>query len=109
MTAYLLLPFLFLKFWFVDAPIGLVAYFFSFNRAFLQFLSLPLLIRTFFRPLKNEYRPGLVGFSIGMGVVVKTVLIVFDLLVFACLLVIELIVLLGFLYIPLGTMRLLLL
>jgi hypothetical protein len=105
----MLLPLSFLKFWFFTAPIGLVRYFLSFNSAFMQFLSLPLLLRTFFKPLKNEYRQGLVGFSIAMGVVVKSILILFDLFLFGCLLILELLVILGFLYIPLGTMRLLIL
>jgi hypothetical protein len=75
MQFYLSLPFLFLKFWFLEAPERLVRYFFSLNHAALQILSLPLMLRTFFKPLKNEYRKGLVGFSIGMGIAVKTVLI----------------------------------
>ncbi|MEK9176340.1 MAG: hypothetical protein AAB520_02785, partial [Patescibacteria group bacterium] len=68
MSFYLSLPFLFLKFWFLEAPLKLTKYFFSLNHAALQILSLPLMIRTFFKPLKNEYRKGLVAFSIGMGI-----------------------------------------
>jgi hypothetical protein len=38
-------------------------------------LSLPLLVRTFFKPLKNEYRDGLVLFSVIFGMVIKSILI----------------------------------
>jgi len=38
-------------------------------------LSLPLLVRTFFKPLKNEYRDGLVLFSVIFGMVIKSMLI----------------------------------
>lgn len=107
MTAYILLPFTFLKFWFLDAPLGLVRYFASFNRAFLHFFSLPLFLRTFFKPLKNEYRQGLVGFSIGMGIAVKSVLILVDLLLYAFLFILEVLIILGFLFVPFGTIRLL--
>ena len=64
----MLLPVQFLKFWFIDAPRNLIAFFNSLNNAFLQLCSLPLLLKTYFKPWKNEYREGLVGFSIGMGI-----------------------------------------
>ena len=100
MTAYLFLPIAFLRFWFIEAPIGLVGYFGSLNRAFLQFFSLPLFLRTFFKPLKNEYREGLVGFSIAMGIMVKSVLIAVDLALLVVLLALEIVFLLYFLLLP---------
>lgn len=107
MSAYLMLPFAFIRFWFLDAPRGMVFYFSSLNSAFLHLISLPLFLRTFFKPLKNEYRKGLVGFSIGMGIAVKSVLIAIDLLAFAVLLLVEFLIILGFIFIPLGTIKLL--
>jgi len=89
MNLYLSLPILFLKFWFIEAPIGLVNYLFSLNHAALQILSLPLMVRTFFKPLKNEYRKGLVGFSLVMGILVKTTFILTDLILFGFLLFFE--------------------
>src|SRR3989344_306888 len=86
---YLTLPVVFLQFWFVELPLSLIAYFLSLNKAFLQLFSLGAFIRTFFKPLKNEYRAGLVGFSIGMGMVVKTILIAADVLLFTFLLLAE--------------------
>jgi hypothetical protein len=107
MSAYISLPLAFLKFWFLAAPLALIAYFASLNKAFLHLISLPLFLRTFFKPLKNEYRPGLVGFSIGMGIAVKSVLIVIDLGAFALLLVLEVGMLLAFLAVPFATVWLL--
>jgi hypothetical protein len=107
MSAYFALPFIFLQFWFVEAPLGLLRYFSSLNTAFLHLFSLPLLLRTFFKPLKNEYRQGLVGFSIGMGIVIKSCLIFIDLLFFLMLLVLEIAFLGLFLLIPIFAILLL--
>ena len=41
----------------------------------IELLSVPILLRTFFKPLKNEYREGLVFFSIITGVVIKLILL----------------------------------
>lgn len=94
------LPFVFLRFWYIEAPVGLVRYFSSLNRAFLQLFSLPLFIKTFFQPLKNEYRKGLVGFSIGMGIVVKSAFILVDIMLFILLLSIQGVTLFIFLLLP---------
>lgn len=103
MTAYLSLPIAFLKFWYIDAPRGFFAFFASLNEALLQLFSLPLLVKTFFKPLKNEYREGLVNFSIGMGIFVKTCLILVDLLVFFVVFFLELVFILLFLAMPIAT------
>ena len=107
MGFYLSLPFLFLKFWFIHAPERLVKYFFSLNHAALQVLSLPLMLRTFFHPLKNEYRKGLVGFSIGMGIVVKTFLIFADSLIMLALIGFEMAFVIAFVLWPFATIYLL--
>lgn len=107
MPAYLLLPFDFLKFWFIEVPKELTLYFFSLNGAFMELFSLPLMLRTFFRPIKNEYRQGLVGFSIAMGMFVKTWIIIFDLLLLLLLLVFEACVVLVFIMWPFVTLTLL--
>lgn len=106
MSFYLSLPFAFLWFWFVEAPLGLIRFFTSLNSACIHLLSLPLFLRTFFRPLKNEYREGLVGFSIGLGIVIKTVFIVVDLLLLGILLLVEFMVLSLFLLWPVLTILL---
>lgn len=100
MVAYLFLPIAFLEFWFVEAPLGIIRYFLSLNNAFLQLFSLPLFLRTFFKPLKNEYREGLVGFSRAMGIIIKSLLIIVDLALLLILLSIEVIVVLVFLLLP---------
>jgi len=102
-----LLPVTFLRFWFLEGPLRLLNYFSQVNRAFFELFSLPLLLRTFFKPLKNEYRDGLVGFSIGMGIVVKSVFIVFNFLLLIPLLVAEVAILVGFVTLPITTILLL--
>jgi len=82
MNKYFLLPLLIIKFWYVDSVVSLFGFFVSLNRTFLQLFSLPLFVKTFFKPLKNEYRQGLVGFSRAMGIVIKTIFILVDLFIF---------------------------
>lgn len=100
-------PLLFLRFWYLSAPKGIIGYFSSLNRSFFQLFSTPLLIRTFFKPWKNEYREGLVGFSIAMGVVIKFFVILASLVIFAVLLFVEVGVFLLFLLWPILTVYLL--
>jgi hypothetical protein len=97
------LPFVFLKYWFVEAPRSLIIFFASLNSAFLSLFSLPLVLRTYFKPWKNEYRQGLVVFSRGMGMFIKTFVIIADLLMFIVLLAIEFLVILGFIAWPFVT------
>ncbi len=104
---YLSIPFLFLKFWYLEAPLRLINYFMSLNHAALQILSLPLMIRTFFKPLKNEYRKGLVAFSIGMGIFVKSVFIIVDSFVLLLLIFFEITFLAFFIWWPVLTLAIL--
>jgi ATP-dependent Clp protease ATP-binding subunit ClpC len=97
------LPLQFLKFWFVDSPRNLIGFFASLNSAFLQLFSLGLLIRTFFKPWKNEYREGLVGFSIGMGIFIKTFVIMSDLILLLALILFEICFVLGFIVWPVAS------
>ena len=94
------LPFSIVKFWYIEAPISLISYFLSLNKSFLNAFSLPLMLKTFFRPWKNEYREGLVRFSIFMGIVFKTIFIVAELFLLFGLIVIEFIIFICFLILP---------
>ncbi len=107
MKSYLFLPLAFLRFWFFEAPAEIYGYFASLNHAFFQTFALTLFIKTFFKPLKNEYRKGLVGFSRAMGIFVKSLFIVADLIILIPMLLIELIVLIGFIALPLMTILIL--
>ena len=98
-----LLPFYILKFWYLEAPLKLFKYFFHLNKAFFHLFSLPLMIRTFFRPWKNEYREGLVKFSIFMGMAFKSMFIIADIFLFAALLLFEIVLFIAFLAWPLAT------
>ena len=100
---YLSLPIIFLKFWYFEAPVGLFSFFVSLNNAALQLLSLPLLVRTYFKPWKNEYRKGLVAFSIAMGIFIKTFVIMAELMLFFLLIFVELAFFISFLLWPVGT------
>lgn len=100
-------PVEFLKFWFRSAPLELIGFFGSLNSAFLQLFSLSLLIKTFFKPWKNEYREGLVGFSIGMGMLIKTFVIIADIVLFIPLILLEVCFVVGFLIWPIATFFLL--
>ena len=95
-------PLIFLRFWYLEAPLNMLRFFASLNKAFFGVFSLPLMIKTFFRPWKNEYRAGLVGFSIVMGMVMKSLFIFADLFLFTGLLLIEINLFLVFLILPLA-------
>jgi hypothetical protein len=107
MRRYLFLPLSFLKFWFYEAPRAIVGFFASLNNAFFQLFGLVIFIKTFFKPLKNEYRQGLVGFSRWMGMAVKALLITADLVILTPLLLFEAAVLVLFLTSPIMTFWLL--
>ncbi len=104
---YLFLPAMLLKFWFIDSPVALFKFFASFNNAFFQLFSLPLLLRTYFQPLKNEYRQGLVGFSRAMGIFIKSFFIIADLLMLIILLSLEIVIFVSFVFFPIATVALL--
>ncbi len=94
------LPIDIVKFWYLEAPISFFNFFLNINKQFLTLFSLPLMLRTFFRPWKNEYREGLVGFSIFMGIVFKSLFISADLVILLFLLIAETILFLWFLVFP---------
>jgi len=71
----LLAPILLIVFWYRDFSLGAFKKTFEIIAYATKLLSLGILLRTFFKPIKNEYRAGLVWFSIGMGIVIKAVLI----------------------------------
>jgi len=100
---YFNLPLTFLKFWYLEAPVGILGFFGSLNSAFLQLFSLPLLIRTYFKPWKSEYRKGLVGFSIGMGIFIKSAVIIADIVLLLLLLAFEIAFIIAFISWPIWT------
>lgn len=103
----LLLPLDILKFWYLEAPIALLSYFASLDKALFNLFSLPLMLRTFFKPWKNEYRKEFVRFSIVMGMAFKTILIVADLFLFSILIIFEIVAFMAFLLWPLSVVYLL--
>lgn len=107
MSIYLLLPILFVRFFFVELPVSVVKYFASLNTAFLQMFSLPLILRTFFKPWKNEYRSQFVPMAIGIGVAVKTLVLFADIILFTLLLAVEMILVVGIIAWPILTITIL--
>jgi hypothetical protein len=90
----------FFLFWYVVAPKEIFLYFLSLNKAYFQLLSFGLLLTTFFKPLKNEYRKGLVGFSIGMGIFIKLAILFVTLVIFIPFIMVQLILFSLFLVLP---------
>lgn len=68
-------PFFLVVFWYRDFFPGSVRITTGILVYAANLLSIPLLIKTFFKPLKSEYRQGLVWFSISAGIVVKSILL----------------------------------
>lgn len=107
MNKSLLLPLIFLKFWYIDSPLEMLKFLGSLNNYTAQLFALPLCIKTYFKPIKNEYREGLVGFSRVIGILVKTGLILTDLFILSLLLIIEIVIVVSFLAFPIITLLLL--
>ena len=97
------LPLSILKFWYLEAPKQLFSFMVALDKTFLGVFSLPLMLKTFFKPWKNEYREGLVGFSIFMGVVIKSLFILADLVLLVGLIAFEIVMFIGFLVWPVAT------
>lgn len=93
----LLYPYFLVVFWYRHFFLGVVKKSFEVFSYAVNLLSVPLLIKMFFKPLKNEYREGLVLFSILMGIVVKTLILAVSIvvlfLVLSAFLIIDLLIL----------------
>ena len=94
------LLFLFLHWWFIEATFGLLKFLRFLLAFFYQILGIREIFRTFFKPWKNEYREGLVGFSIFMGIFFKVLFLLFDFFFFGILVLLEFIILATWFLIP---------
>lgn len=99
--AILLYPFFLIIFWYKNVVSKTLKLLASFLVYVLNLLSIPILIKTFFKPLKNEYRQGLVGFSVIIGIFVKSILIIANFLFFSLFLFISLVIFLVVVLMPL--------
>lgn len=99
MSAFLY-PLFVLRFWYIEAPVGILKFYSHLNNYILSLLSVRLLVKTFFKPLKNEYRTGLVWFSVMMGIGFKSVLILTSFLMFFLVIVFEVVFLFSFIAFP---------
>lgn len=93
-------PLFIILFWYVDIPLKALRFMHSLNLYVLHLLSVPILARTFFKPIKNEYHKGLIIFSIFFGISIKSILIVVSLAIVLLMAVIECIILAFYLVLP---------
>lgn len=93
-------PFELLIFWYHDVCIGAIDYFLKLNSYLIDLFSVPLLLQTFFKPLKNEYRKGLVLFSIVFGIFLKSFLVIVSLSLLFLFLLVELTITAGLFMLP---------
>lgn len=93
-------PYLLLVFWYVEAPLKLLRFFVYFNTYIFHLLSIPLFFHTFFKPAKLEYRKGMVGISILLGIMAKSVLLFVDVFIFIPILIFEIAFFIAFLAYP---------
>lgn len=107
MIAFFYYPFYLVSFWYKDVLGGTFDFFASFNRYLVSLLSIPLLLKTFFKPLKNEYREGLVLFSIIFGIVIKSSLLSITIPFVIVVLFIELLIGVLLFVLPLGLIMIL--
>ncbi len=100
---YLYFVISFFNFWYTKAPVSLISYFASLNTSVSRALSLQILISSFFKPWKNEYRKDLITFAIVIGIFIKSILIFFDLVILIILFVLEIMMIILFLIWPVLT------
>ena len=77
----LLYPYFLIVFWYREFLPSAVSRSFQILVYTFDMLSVGLLLSTFFRPLKDEYREGLVLFSVIAGIFVKSIILAADILV----------------------------
>ncbi len=100
-TAYLTtLPIQFFKWWFIEATFNLFKIMRYFLAAAYRLLGIGSLFQTFFKPWKNEYREGLVRFSIFMGMFMKSMLLIFDFFFMSFLILVEFFIIIAWVLLP---------
>ena len=100
MIAFVYYPLYLILFWYKDVLSGALNFFAQLNRYAASLLSIPLILKTFFKPLKNEYREGLVLFSVLAGIFIKSFLLLISVSIICVLLIIEVIFLFTLLLLP---------
>ncbi len=104
----LLYPYYLLLFWYKDVLYSCLKTSFQIILYTSDLLSLGVMIKTFFKPLKGEYREGLVFFSVIMGMIFKSILISIDLLLMLALISVLLVFNLTVILFPLLIIKILL-
>lgn len=100
-STYLIsLPFEFIRWWLLESTVNLLKIMRFIFVYFYRELSINLLLKTYFKPWKNEYRQGLVRFALFMGIFLKTSFLLVDVLFFAVLATAEIAVLIVWVLLP---------
>lgn len=71
-----------------------------FDQYMLHVFSIPLMLDTFFKPLKNEYRKQLVIFSVLMGMFLKVILLTITMCLMAIILMVQLVIVVSITVLP---------
>lgn len=100
MIAFLYYPIYLVLFWYKDILGSVFIFFIQINRYAASILSVPQFLKTYFKPVKNEYRDGLILFSIILGIVIKSFLLVISILILLVMLLLEVMVLSLFILMP---------
>lgn len=99
---------LYFTYWFFEVPKIFFSNLLKFASALEHFLSLTLMVKTFFRPWKNETRPGYYFYAVGISAVVKFLLILVDLVILFGVFVFGAIFILIFTFLPIVSLILIL-
>lgn len=65
------LPAMIVAFWLIEGPTKIATLMWIIIRSTANILSVPILIKTFFRPWKGEYRKGYVAIARGIGIIIR--------------------------------------
>lgn len=87
-------------FWFVETPIKLFKNLLKLILALEHFLSLTLMIKTFFRPWRNERRKGYIAYAVGIAVVVRLLFIILDIAILSSVVVVGSALIILFMFLP---------
>ncbi|OGY23117.1 MAG: hypothetical protein A2Y57_03215 [Candidatus Woykebacteria bacterium RBG_13_40_7b] len=94
------LPLLFLYWWYIEASVNILKYFNLALGAIAHIISIEIILKTFFKPWRSEFREGFVGVAILVGVMVRTFVLFADLIILSASLLIFVIIFLLWLILP---------
>ena len=94
------LPVTFFSWWFLESPKVVYKILYFIFTSVVHQLGYKSLFKTFFKPWKNEYREGLVGFSVIMGMAIKGLLIFIETFIILFLIIVLVPLLIAWVLLP---------